>query len=195
MKILFTILFLFSLPLMAAKVGTTAGDFTLKNQDGKAISLSSLKGKYVVLEWLNHECPYVKKHYNAGNMQALQKKYTAKDVVWVSIISSAKDKQGYMAGADIKKTNKEKKSMASHVLIDADGKVGKLYDAKTTPHMYVINPEGILIYKGAIDSEPTTDVADVKGATNYVALALDAAMAGKNVITTATRAYGCSVKY
>ncbi len=193
-KCLIALMFL-SLPAMAAKVGATAPSFNLPNQSGKQVSLADYKGKTVVLEWLNHECPYVKKHYNAGNMQALQKKYTGKDVVWLSIISSAPGKQGYMKGEEITKAVAEKKAAPSHVLIDADGKVGKAYKAKTTPHMYVINPEGTLVYAGAIDDKPTTDVEDVKGATNYVANALDELMNGKEISKSYTKAYGCSVKY
>jgi peroxiredoxin len=176
-------------------VGKPAPGFTLTDVEGEKHSLGDYKGNYVVLEWVNHGCPFVKKHYNSGNMQALQKETTEKDVVWLSIASSAEGKQGHYTPQEWKKVNEEKKSAASAVLLDADGKVGKLYGAKTTPHMYVIDPQGVLIYKGAIDDKPTTDAEDVPGARNYVRAALEESMAGKPISEPVTEAYGCSVKY
>lgn len=176
-------------------IGEAAPAFTAVDSNGKSHKLADFAGKYVVLEWLNHGCPYVKKHYGAKNMQAMQAEFAAKDVVWLSIISSSEGKQGYstpeQANADV--TAHGAKPTA--VLLDPKGEVGKLYGAKTTPHMFVVNPEGKLIYKGAIDSEKSTDQEDIPGATNYVRAALTEAMAGKAVTTAETKPYGCSVKY
>ncbi|MCB0220429.1 MAG: thioredoxin family protein [Chrysiogenetes bacterium] len=182
-------------PAMALKPGEPAPAFTLQSSTGQEISLADYLGKYVVLEWLNHGCPYVKKHYKSGNMQKLQKRYTEKGVVWLSVISSAPGKQGHGSPEETEAQRKARGSNASAVLIDESGAVGKKYGAKATPHMYVITPEGTLAYVGAIDDRPTTDLADVDGAKNYVADALDALLAGKPVATSATKAYGCSVKY
>ena len=176
-------------------VGETAPDFTLTDTSGKAHALSDFKGKFVVLEWLNHDCPFVHKHYDSGNMQALQKEYTAKDVVWLSINSSAEGKEGYYPADKANELTKEKGASPTAVFLDEDGKVGKLYGAKTTPHMFVISPQGLLIYQGAIDSKPSTDVADISLSTNYVKAALDEAIAGKVVSEPSTKSYGCSVKY
>ena len=173
-----------------------APDFTLPDPEGKKHTLSKLRGKYVVLEWINHGCPYVKKHYNAGTMQALQKKYTEKGVVWLSICSSAPGKQGHMSAEEWKKTNADKKALPSAVLLDPDGKVGRLYKASRTPHMYVIDPKGGMIYQGAIDDRARAfDPAEVKGAKSYVSAVLDAVLAGKASPHGKTTAYGCSVKY
>lgn len=195
MKMLTVLLFSLAFTAFAAEIGKTAPAFTLKAASGKEISLSDLQGKTVVLEWLNHGCPFVKKHYEAGNMQALQKNYTAKGVVWLSVISSAAGKQGHVdekgALADISRV----KSNASEVLLDPKGVVGSAFEAKVTPHMYVINPEGVLVYQGAIDSISSADPADIPKAKNYVARALDATLAGKAVAEASTKAYGCSVKY
>jgi peroxiredoxin len=177
------------------KVGSAAPDFSLTDSQGKTRSLAEFKGKYVVLEWKNHGCPYVKKHYNSGNMQRLQKDYTAKGVAWLSIISSAPGKQGYSTPTQANHDVASFKASPTAVLLDTDGKVGKLYGATTTPGMYVINPEGKVIYQGAIDDKPTTEEADVKTATNYVAAALDAAMAGRPITVASTKSYGCGVKY
>lgn len=182
-------------PSFALKPGDRAPAFTLQSASGDEVSLSDYSGKYVVLEWLNHGCPYVKKHYKSGNMQALQAKYAGKEVVWLSVISSAPGKQGHGSPAETMAQAKEKGSNAGAILLDESGEVGKAYGAKTTPHMYVITPEGELAYLGAIDDKPTTDLDDVEGATNYVAGALDALLAGKPVPVAATKAYGCSVKY
>ncbi|MFM8459906.1 MAG: redoxin domain-containing protein, partial [Chthoniobacterales bacterium] len=157
--------------------------------------LSDFKGKLVVLEWLNHGCPFVVKHYGSGNMQKLQKEYTGKDVVWLSIVSSAPGKQGHMSPEDTNKTKEEKGSAATAVLLDEDGTVGKLYDAKVTPELFVVDREGTLIYAGAIDSVKSTDAADIDGAKNYVKQALDEALEGKPVSEATTTAYGCGIKY
>jgi peroxiredoxin len=179
----------------APQVGQPAPEFTLTDSNGQSHNLSDFKGKFVVLEWLNHGCPFVKKHYDGGNMQGLQKEYTGKDVVWLSIVSSAPGKQGHMGPEETNKTKEEKGSAATAILIDEDGTVGKLYDAKVTPELYVINPEGTLVYMGAIDDKKSVDAADVAGAKNYVKQALDEAMSGQPVSEATTTAYGCSVKY
>jgi peroxiredoxin len=175
--------------------GRPAPDFTLRDVDGKTVSLSDFKGKLVVLEWTNPDCPFVKKHYDTGNMQALQKTYTNKGVIWLSICSSAEGKQGFFSPEKWKDILKDQKSAATALLLDPDGKVGRLYVAKTTPHMYVIGADGILLYAGAIDDKPSTKKEDVADAKNFITLALDAALAGKPIETTATAPYGCSVKY
>jgi peroxiredoxin len=178
-----------------AKVGDPAPSFSLVDTNGKSHTLGDFKGKVVVLEWLNHDCPFVKKHYDSGNMPALQARYTAKGVVWLSINSSAPGKQGNYAPDKANELSREKKSGATYVLLDPDGTVGRLYGAKTTPHMYVIDASGVLRYDGAIDSVSSTDQDDIPGATNYVAAAIDAVMAGKAVDPSVTQAYGCGVKY
>jgi peroxiredoxin len=179
----------------APQIGQSAPEFTLTDSNGQSHNLSDFKGKFVVLEWLNHGCPFVQKHYDGGNMQGLQKEYTGKDVVWLSIASSAPGKQGHMSPEETNKAKEEKGSAATAILIDEDGTVGKLYDAKVTPELFVINPEGTLIYAGAIDDKKSVDAADVAGARNYVKQALDEAMAGNPVSTPQTEAYGCGVKY
>ncbi len=179
----------------AATVDTPAPAFTLMDQDGKSHSLSDFKGKVVVLEWVNFGCPFVRKHYDSGNMQKLQKDYTAKGVVWLSVSSSAPGKQGYFEADELKQRLTTEKSVPTAYLIDADGTVGKAYGAKTTPHMYVINKEGVLEYAGAIDDIASTDVDDVAKAKSYVSASLDALMAGKEVPVKSTKPYGCGVKY
>ena len=178
-----------------ATVGEKAPDFTLTDAAGKKHSLADFAGRFVVLEWVNFGCPFVKKHYNSKNMQNLQAAYTEKEVVWLSICSSGPAKQGYFEGDELVRELDQKGSRATAYLVDADGRVGRMYEAKTTPHMFVIDPGGVLIYAGAIDDRPSTDVEDIKGATNYVQQALDAAMTGKPVAVTSTKSYGCSVKY
>lgn len=177
------------------QTGAPAPEFELTDIHGTAHKLSDFKGKFVVLEWINHGCPFVVKHYGSGNMQKLQETYTGKDVVWLSICSSAEGKQGYYTAEEWKKVNEEHGGKATAILLDGEGTVGKLYGARTTPHMYIINPEGVLIYQGAIDSVPSADQDDVPGAQNYVAAALDEALDGKPVTTAQTKPYGCSVKY
>jgi peroxiredoxin len=179
----------------AAIVGATAPAFELRDADGKTVKLSDYKGKFVVLEWVNFQCPFVGKQYGSGNMQSLQKKYTGKGVVWLSICSSAPGKQGNVTGDEAEELVKEKDAAPSRFLLDPKGKVGKAYGAKTTPHMFVINPKGIVVYNGAIDDKPSTRREDVATAKNYVAAALDASMSGGRVATAATQPYGCSVKY
>ncbi len=179
----------------AAKVGAPAPAFTGKDIDGKNFSLADAKDKYVVLEWHNQGCPYVVKHYKSGNMQKLQKEWADKGVVWVKLISSAPGKQGYVTAQQEKAYLKEHKAAPSKVILDPEGTIGKMYAAKVTPHMYVIDPKGKLIYNGAIDDKPTSDLADVKGAKNYVSAALTEAMAGKPVAVASTTPYGCGMKY
>ncbi len=181
--------------LAAPEVGQPAPAFTLTDSNGQSHSLADFKGKFVVLEWLNHGCPFVKKHYDSNSMQKLQKEYTSKDVVWLSIVSSAPGKQGHMSPAETNQAKEEKGSAATAVLLDEDGTVGQLYGARVTPELYVINPEGDLLYSGAIDDKKSVDPADVEGATNYVKQALDEALAGQPVSTPKTEPYGCSVKY
>jgi peroxiredoxin len=177
------------------EVGKPAPDFTLQDCNGKFVTLSDHKGKVVVLEWVNHGCPFVVKHYGAGNMQKLQADATAKGVVWLSICSSAPGKQGHMAAADARKACGEKQTASTAYLLDESGEVGKKYGAKRTPEMYVIDANGVLVYHGAIDDKKSTDPGDIAGAKNYVATALDEILAGKPVSTSKTEAYGCSVKY
>ncbi len=179
----------------AVSVGEKAPEFALPGANGKTVKLSDLGGRYVVLEWLNHGCPFVRKHYDSKNMQGLQKAYTQKGVVWLSIISSAPGKQGHstpeQALADVQKNG----AAPTAVLLDPEGKVGKAYGARTTPHMFVIDPKGVVAYAGAIDDVASTDVGDVAGAKNYVRSALDELLAGKAVSAKESTAYGCSVKY
>lgn len=179
----------------AAVVGSAAPGFSLKDQNEKLHSLADYAGKIVVLEWVNHGCPYVKKHYNSKNMPALQERFTGEGVVWLSICSSAPGEQGHAKPAEWKELMKSKGMKSSAVLIDETGTVGRLYGAKTTPHMYVIDGKGTLVYNGAIDSIPSSSVADIEKATNYVVEAIAAIKAGKPVETSTTRPYGCSVKY
>ena len=192
---LLSLAFFISVASAAPQVGKPAPEFTLTDSDGKTHKLADFKGKIVVLEWLNHGCPFVKKHYDSGNMQSLQKKYTGQGVVWLSIVSSAPGKQGHMSTAETNKTKAEKKASPTAILIDEKGTVGKLYDAKRTPEMFIVGKDGTLIYAGAIDDKPSPDPADVAGAKNYVAQALDEALAGKPVSNPSTTSYGCSVKY
>jgi len=178
-----------------ARLNESAPDFTLKDNKGETYTLSDLKGKYVVLEWVNFGCPFVRKHYDSGNMQKLQKTYTEKGAVWLSICSSADGKQGYFDGDELDEKIAEEGVNATAYLIDEDGTVGKMYGARTTPHMYIIDPEGKLIYVGGIDDRASTKISDIDGASNYVSAALDAAMAGKPVTVQTSKPYGCSVKY
>jgi len=173
-----------------------APNFTLMGVDGKEHSLADYKGKNVVLEWVNFDCPFVKKHYGSGNMPHLQKEYGSRDdVVWLSICSSAPGKQGYFTGQELKDRMKQSDWNASNYLIDADGEVGRMYGAKTTPQMFVIDKEGVLRYAGAIDNIPSTRVEDIKDATNFVSSALDNIKANKAVATKTSTPYGCGVKY
>ncbi len=178
-----------------AAIDKPAPDFTLVDIAGKEYTLSDYKGRFIVLEWNNWDCPFVKKHYKSSNMQSLQKRYGEKEVVWLTICSSAPGKQGYYQAKDHQARYDKTNSAAFAYLTDPDGTVGRLYGAKTTPHMFVIDPEGLLIYAGAIDDKKSTDPKDIEGATNYVAASLDAAMSGKAVKTKSSAPYGCSVKY
>jgi peroxiredoxin len=178
-----------------ATVGEAAPDFSLSDAQQTAYTLSGQKGKYVVLEWFNPDCPFVRKHYDSGNMQGLQKTWTGKGVVWLSIDSSAPGKQGNYPADVLEQRMRGQGSAATAVLKDQDGKIGRLYGAKSTPHLFVINPEGILIYAGAIDSKASTDPADIPQATNYAQQALEESLTGKPVSTSSTKSYGCSVKY
>ena len=179
----------------APKVGAPAPNFSLPDSQGKTRSLGDFKGKYVVLEWFNPGCPFVQKHYTSDNMQRLQKQFTGKDVVWLTIDSSAEGKEGYLTPEEANKQVAEWKMKSTALLLDPTGKVGHEYAATNTPHMYVIDPTGKLIYSGAIDDKPSTNPQDVAGATNYVKAALTEAMEGKPVATPTSRAYGCSIKY
>ncbi|MGB0035424.1 MAG: thioredoxin family protein [Candidatus Acidiferrales bacterium] len=179
----------------AARVGEPAPDFTATDSNGKVHKLSEYAGKFVVLEWTNRGCPFTQKHYDSGNMERLQRDWTARGVVWLTVVSSAPGKQGYVTAEEENAYLKQVKASPTAVLLDPTGALGHLYDAKTTPHMYIINPKGILIYNGAIDDRVSTDPADVNGAKNYVSLALDEALAGKPISVASTRPYGCSVKY
>jgi len=179
----------------ATKVGTPAPDFELVDTNGNSHKLSDFAGKVVVLEWTNHDCPFVRKHYDSENMQTLQKDYTAKDVVWLSIVSSAEGKQGYVTPEEGNTVLKEEKAQPTAKLLDPTGTVGQLYGAKTTPHMYVVDKDMNLAYMGAIDSIPSAYMKDVSKADNYVVAALDSVLAGEPVAKPSTRPYGCSVKY
>lgn len=189
---------LFATPLTApaaAVPGAKAPDFKVKGAAGKPHSLSDYKGKWLVLEWFNKNCPYVRKHYGAGNMQMLQKKYSEKGVVWLTVISSAEGKQGHQSPKEALAVAKEKNSAAAAILLDESGDMGRAYGAKTTPHMFVISPKGSVVYAGAIDDNDSANPDVIPESRNYVAAALDSAMTGKPVETASSRPYGCSVKY
>jgi peroxiredoxin len=180
----------------AVKPGEMAPEFKGTDSLGKTETLAQYRGKYVVLEWANQGCPYEHKHYESGNMQRLQKQWTAKGVVWLSVISSAPGEQGYVSAAEEKDYLAKMKAAPTAAILDPSGTIGRLYGAKTTPHMFVIDPEGKLVYEGAIDDQPTPDPASLKAVQhNYLNEALEASMAGKAVATPVTRPYGCSVKY
>ena len=182
-------------PAATARVGEPAPAFSAPDISGKIVRLGDYAGKTVVLEWTNDGCPFVGKHYDSGNMQALQQKYTAAGVVWLTIASSAPGEQGYVTPAEAKADLARWRAAPTDFLLDPDGTVGRLYDARATPQMVVIDRTGRLVYMGAIDDTPSTRLADVKTAHNYVAAALDAVAAGQPVAVASTRAYGCSIKY
>ncbi len=179
----------------AATVGKVAPDFSLSDLNGKSVRLADFRGRHVVLEWHNPHCPFVVKHYDSGNMPDLQRKYDADDTVWLSINSTHPGHQDYMSGDKLQSYLAEKKASPDAYMIDADGKVGTEYAAKTTPHMYVINPAGTLVYAGAIDDKRSTRLEDVKTARNYLVAAVEESKAGKAVSIASTSPYGCSVKY
>jgi len=185
----------FTLSAWAVRVGDAAPDFTATDSHGQTHKLSEYRGKYVVLEWTNNGCPFTQKHYSSGNMQNLQKEWTAKGVVWLTVLSSSPGAQGYMTASDENAYMAKVHADPTAALLDPSGTLGHEYDARTTPDMYVIDPGGKLIYAGAIDDHPTTEVSDIPNSKNYVSDALTEAMAGQPVATAYTRPYGCSVKY
>ena len=178
-----------------AVVGQPAPAFSATDTAGKPVTLADYKGKHVVLEWVNPGCPFVQKHYDSGNMPATQKSAAAKGVVWLSVNSTAKDAGDYMSPSELAAWQKSKDAAPTGTLMDVEGKVGRAYGARTTPHMYLIDPQGKLVYAGAIDSKPTANPADIKTATNYVNQAIGEALSGKPVSQATSRAYGCSIKY
>ena len=186
---------LLALPLLGTRVGETAPEFVGTDSNGKTHKLSDYRGKVVVLEWHNQGCPYTKKHYESGNMQKLQKEWSAKGVVWLTVISSAPGEQGYVTAEQENQYLKKMNAAPTAALLDPTGVIGHLYAAKTTPHMYIIDLRGRLVYEGAIDDKATSDPADIPGATNWVQAGLQEVTAGKPVSTPVTRPYGCSVKY
>lgn len=181
--------------LATATVGKPAPAFTATDSLGQTVRLDAYRGKTVVLEWTNDGCPYVQKHYGAGNMQALQKKLTTEGIVWLTVISSAPGTQGFVSGLEADELTRTRGAAPTAVLLDPKGTVARLYDARTTPHMFIVTPDGTLAYKGAIDDKPTTRHEDIKTAVNYVTSALAQLAAGKPVDPAVTRSYGCSVKY
>jgi len=181
--------------LASAKVGAAAPVFTAAATTGKQMGLADFKGKVVVLEWTNHDCPYVQKHYETGNMQTLQKDSLEQGVTWLTVISSAPGTQGHVSAGEADALTRKRQANPTAVLLDPTGAIGKMYGATNTPHMYVIDPAGTLVYAGAIDDKPTSRRRDVQGAHNYVRAALEAVKAGQPVKTPVTRAYGCTVKY
>ena len=180
---------------VAVTTGTSAPNFTLSDLKGTPVKLSDYKGKFVVLEWVNPECPFVMKHYRSSNMPGLQKEYASQQVVWLSINSTNRSHSEFKTPTEMSTWQSEYQAVPAATMLDGDGQVGRLYGAKTTPHMYIVNPAGELIYAGAIDDKRSTNPADVKTAKNYVRLALTEAMAGKPVSVANTTPYGCSVKY
>jgi peroxiredoxin len=187
----FTVALLPALANAVATPGQPAPDFKATDSNGKPVSLSSFKGKHVVLEWTNPECPFVQKHYGSGNMQSLQKTYTGKDVVWLSVSTGEKPS----AAPELNAWLKEGKATPTALVMDSDTKIGRLYGAKTTPHMYIVDPKGKLVYAGAIDDKRGTNPDEIKTAKNFVKTALDETLAGKPVTTASTQPYGCNVKY
>lgn len=181
--------------LATADLNQAAPAFSAIGADGKTVKLESFKGKTVVLEWTNHECPFVIKHYESGNIPSLQKDAASKGVVWLQVLSSAPGKQGYVDGATAQKLNGARSAQPAGTVLDPDGAIGKLYGAQTTPHIFIVNPAGQLVYKGGIDSIASSNKADLAKAENYVSSALAALASGKPIEKASTRPYGCSVKY
>jgi peroxiredoxin len=184
-----------AVPVLAVRVGQPAPAFSATASNGQTYKLSDYRGKFVVLEWHNNGCPYTQKHYNSGNMQRLQKEWTAKGVVWFTVISSAAGEQGYVTAAQENDYMKRMNAAPTAALLDPSGQLGHMYDAKTTPQMVLIGPDGQVLYDGAIDNKPTEDPSSISGAKNYIDAALTEAMAGKPVSMPSSRPYGCSVKY
>lgn len=184
-----------TLPAMAIAPGSSAPDFKGTDSNGRVQTLSQYRGKFVVLEWANQGCPYDRKHYLSGSIERQQKDWTGKGVVWLSVISSAPGMQGYVTPSEENSYLKAMNATPTAVILDPSGNIGRLYEAKTTPHIFVIDPTGKLIYQGALDDKPTTDQEDLKGARNYLDETLTAAIAGKPIAVDSTRPYGCSVKY
>jgi len=193
--LLFCALLALLAPAFAAKVGEPAPGFSAVDSNGKTQRLSDYKGKFVVLEWHNQGCPYTKKHYASGNMQRLQKEWTAKGVVWLTVISSAPGTQGFVTPTQENEYIKTMNAVPTAAILDPGGTLGHLYVAKTTPHMFIIDPNGTLIYNGAIDDHSSSDPGDIASSRNYVSSALQEATSGKPITEPATRPYGCSVKY
>lgn len=186
---------LVAVPALAAHVGNPAPALTGTDTNGRMHKLSDYRGKYIVLEWTNKDCPYTRAQYDSGNMQALQKEWTAKGVIWLTILSSAPGQQGYMTAPNENEWIKRVHADPTAAILDPSGTIGRAYEAKTTPHMFIIDPSGKLIYDGAIDDHPTTDPSDVDKSHNYVSAALTEATSGQSVAKAYTRPYGCSVKY
>ncbi len=178
-----------------ATVGQAAPNFSAKDVNGKAVALADFKGKTVVLEWVNPGCPYVRKHYDGGNMQGTQQDALAKNVVWLAVNSTATDHPDYLTPPKLAAWMKDKKAPATHTLMDEDGKIGKAYGARTTPHLYIVDGKGMLVYAGGIDSIPSASASDIPKATNFVKVSLSELAGGKPVSNGVTRPYGCSVKY
>jgi peroxiredoxin len=195
MRRLLALFFVAALPAHGATVGAPAPEFSLESAGGGTVELSQYRGKHVVLEWVNPECPYVRKHYGSANMQRLQKDYTARGVVWLSINSTRAGHPEHKKPAEMAAWMREMKAAPSATLLDPKGEAGRAYGARTTPHMYIVDPKGVLAYAGAIDDKRSTDPEDVKSAKNYVRAALDELLGGKRVTSASTSPYGCSVKY
>ncbi len=179
----------------AADLGKPAPLFTSTDSNGKSWSLADLKGKVVVLETTNHDCPYVRKHYDSSNMQNQQREAAAKGVVWLTLASSATGEQGYVTAEQANQLTQSRNAAPAAVLLDPQSKIARAYDATVTPHMYIIDAQGRLVYKGGIDSIPSSNKADIAKATQYVRVALDEVLAGKPVSQASTRPYGCNLKY
>lgn len=185
-----------ALPALASpEIGAPAPAFQAKDSNGKTVNLADLRGKLVVLEWSNHDCPFVVKHYRSANMQALQKEATKDGVVWLTVISSAPGTQGYVEPAEANALTAKRDAAPSNVLLDPTGVIGKAYGAQTTPHLYIVDPAGQLVYKGGIDSIPSASKGDIAKADNYVKLAFADLAAGRKLAHASTKPYGCSIKY